>query len=67
MHLYFTIRKDGELSQQIALNCSSDISCVDFMNLHKKMIAKPYSLLVINTTPESDNPLRLGKNPLETI
>ena len=51
--------------QQIAFNHSSDIR--DFMNLHKKYIANPFSFLVIDATLASDNPLRLRKNILEKI
>ena len=36
--------------QQIAYNYSSDIDFKDFMNLYKKCTAKPYSVLVIDTT-----------------
>ena len=32
------------------------------MNLYKKCNAKPFSLLVIDTTFASDNPLRFRKN-----
>ena len=37
------------------------------MNLHKQFIAKPYSILVIDTTLASDSPLHLRKNLLEII
>ena len=48
--------------QQIAFNHSSDIDVQDFMNLYKKCTAKPYSLLVIDTTIASDNSSRFRKN-----
>ena len=48
--------------QQIALNHSSDISCKDFIKLHKKCTAEPYSFLGNDTTLTSDNPLRFRKN-----
>ena len=51
--------------QQIVFNHSSDIDSQDFMNLYKTHTAKPYSFLVIGTTPASDNLLRLRKNLLE--
>ena len=41
--------------QQITLNHSPDIDYESFMNLRKKMYYKPYSLLVADTTPASDN------------
>ena len=44
--------------QQIAINNSSDIAFKDFMKLHKKCTAKPYSFLANDTNLESDNPLR---------
>ena len=47
--------------QQIAFNHSSDIDFQDFMNLYKKCTAKPYSFLVIDITPASDNSLRFRK------
>ena len=39
----------------------------DFMNLYKKCTAKPYSLLVIDSTFASDNYSRFRKNLLERI
>ena len=48
--------------QQIALNHSSDIDFKNFMKIHKKSTAKPYSFLVNDTTLSSDDPLRFRKN-----
>ena len=48
--------------QQIALNHSSDISSKDFVKIHRKCTAEPYSFLVNDATLESDNPLRFRKN-----
>ena len=53
--------------QQIAFNHSSDIDFQDFMNLYKKCTSKPYSFLVIDTTPASDNSSRFRKDLLERI
>ena len=50
--------------QQTAFNHSSDI---DFINLYKKCVAKPYFLLVIGATLASDNPSRFRNNLLEII
>ena len=76
---YFKVSKDVRLSsthffimkipnkrelQQIALNHSSDIDFKDFMNVHKKCTAEPYSFLVNDTTLPSDDPLRFRKNLL---
>ena len=48
--------------QQIALNRSSDVDFKDFITIYKKCTAKPYSVLVNDTTFASDNPLRFRKN-----
>ena len=76
---YFKVPKDVRLNstqffimkipnkrelQQIALNHSSDIDFKDFMNIYKKCTAKPYSILVNNTTLPSDDPSRFRKNLL---
>ena len=53
--------------QQIAFNHSSDIDFKDFMNLHKKCTAKPYSYLVIDASLASDNRSQFRKNLLERI
>ena len=53
--------------QQTAYNHSSDIYFKESMDLYKKCTAKPYSFLVIDATPGSDNPLRFRKNLLERI
>ena len=37
------------------------------MNLYKKYIEKPYSILVIVNTLASDNPLHFRKNLIERI
>ena len=79
---YFSVQKDVRLNcthffiikisnkqelQQIAINHSSDINSIDFMNIDKTCIAKPYSFLVIVTTLRSDNPLRFRGDFLEKI
>ena len=43
--------------QQIKFNHLSHIGYKDFGNLYKKCTANPYSILVIDTTLASDNPL----------
>ena len=48
--------------QQIALNHSSDIDTKDFIKIHKKCTAEPYSFLVNDDTLASDNPLRFRKS-----
>ena len=55
------ILKKREL-EQIGYNHSSEMDSKDFTNLYKKCTAKPYSVLVIDTTPASDNSLRFRKN-----
>ena len=81
-HSYFAVPKDIRLNcthyfikkipnkselQQIAFNYLSDIDFKDFMNLYKTCTAEPYTLLVINATLASDNPLRFKKNLIERI
>ena len=39
----------------------------DFMNHYRKLIAKPYSFLAIDTTLASDNLLCFRKNLIEII
>ena len=53
--------------QQIAVGHSSDIDFSDFMNIYKKCTEKSYSLLVIDATLASDNPLRFRTNLVEII
>ena len=53
--------------QQVAFNRLSDVGFQDFVNIYKKCTAKPYSVLVIDATLVSDNPLRFRKNLLERI
>ena len=53
--------------QQAVFNHSSGIDFQEFMNLYEKSTVEPYSLLVTDTTLSSNNPLRFGKNLLETI
>ena len=53
--------------EQMAYNNSSDIDFKDFMNIYKKFTAKPYSVLVIDATLASDNPLRFRKNLLVKV
>ena len=74
---YFKVPKDVRLNsthffimkipnkrelQQIALNHSSDIDTKDFIKMHKKCTAEPYSFFVNDATLAPDNPLRFRKN-----
>ena len=76
-HSYFAVPKNNRLNskhyfimkipnkrelQQIAFNHSSDIDFKDFMNLYIKCTKKAYSILVIDATLASDNPLHFRKN-----
>ena len=47
--------------QQTALNHSLDISSKDFIKIHKKCTAEPYSFLVNDATLASDNTLRIRR------
>ena len=53
--------------QQNGFKHSPDIDFQDFMNHYKTCTAKLYSILVIDATLASDNPIRFRKNPLEII
>ena len=60
---FFIIKISNERElQQISRNHSSDISTKDFIKIHQKCTAEPYSFLVNDTTLASDNPLRFRKN-----
>ena len=76
MQSYFNVAKDVRLNtthffiakipnkwelQQTALNHSSDNNTEDFIKIHKKCTAEPYSFLVNDTTLALDNPLRFRK------
>ena len=78
----FTVPKDIRLSsthyflmkiqekkqlQQYAFNHSSDIEFQDLLNLYKMCTAKPFFVLVIDTTLASDNSLRFRKNLAKRI
>ena len=47
--------------QKTGFNESSHIDFKNFMNFYKKCVGKPYSYLLINATPASDNPFTLQK------
>ena len=53
--------------QQILFNHSSDIDFRDVMNLNKTCTAKPYSVLVTDTSLTPDNHLCFTNNLLERI
>ena len=53
--------------QQIALNHSSDTDFKNFIKIHKKCTAEPYSFLVNDTTLSSDYCLRFRKKILKEI
>ena len=61
-HFFIMKIPDERELQQIALNHSSDISSKDFIKIHKKCTAEPYSFLVNDVTLASDNPFRCRKN-----
>ena len=74
---YFKVPKDVRLNashffiakvpnkrelQQTEINHSSDISTKVFANIYRKYTAEPHSFLGNDTTPASNNSLRLRKN-----
>ena len=65
-YLIMNISNKQEL-QQIEFNHSSDTDFQEFMNLYKKCIEQAYSLLLINVTLASDNPLNFRENLLRRI
>ena len=65
-YLIIEIPNKREL-QQITFNHLSGNGLGDFMNLYKKCTVKPYSVLAIDSTLASDNPLHFRRNLLERI
>ena len=63
-HFIMKIPNKREI-QQITTNHSSDIDFKDFIEIYKKCTARPYSLLVNDTTIPLDDPLRFRKNLLK--
>ena len=53
---------DNRELRDIVINHLSNISTKDFINIHKKYTAKPYSSLVDDTTLALNNSLRFRKN-----
>ena len=67
MHYFIVKIPNKQELEQIACNHSSDIDFRDFMNFYKKCTAKPYSVLVIDSTLASGNPLCFRKNILKRM
>ena len=61
-HLFIMKIRNKREFQQIALNYSSDISTKDFIKIHKKCTAEPFSVLVNDASLASDNLLLFRKN-----
>ena len=60
---YFIVKIPNKREiQKFAFNHSSDIDFKDLMKLYKKCTAKPCSILVIDATLATDNPLRFRKD-----
>ena len=57
---------DKKELQKIAQNRLLNISTKDFINIHKIYTAKPYSILVDDTTLAPDNPFKFRKNLFNT-
>ena len=51
--------------QSFASHNSSDTDFKDLLNLYKKCTSKPYSFLVTDNTPASDNPIHFRENLVE--
>ena len=65
--LFYYENSNKKELQQITVNHSWDIDFKNFTNLYKKFNAKPYSLIVVDTTLASDNTLHFRQNLLTTI
>ena len=65
-YLIMKINNKREL-QNIASNHSADIDYKDFMKIYIECTKEPYSLLAIDTTLPSSNPLRFRKNLFESL
>ena len=80
MKSYFKVSQDVRLSsthffiikipnkkelQQIVLNHLPDTDVKDFIKIHKKCTAEPYSFLVNDTTLPLDNPVFFRKHILK--
>ena len=65
--LPITLSRTFKTRKTSTFNSSSDTDFKDFMNLHKKRIAKKYSFQVNDITLASDNPLTFRQNLLERI
>ena len=61
-HFFIMKIPDKRELQQIALNHSSDIDCIDFVKIYKKCTDEPCSFLFNDTILSSENPLRFRKN-----
>ena len=61
-HIFISKIPNKRELQQIVINHSSDISTKDFIKIHKKFTAEPYSFLVNDTMLTSDNLLMFKKN-----
>ena len=61
-HLFITKILNRRELQQIAINCSSDISTKDLTNIYRECTAEPHSFLVNDTMLASNNSLRFRKN-----
>ena len=53
--------------QNIAINHSADINYKDFIKMYRKCTKEPYTLLTIDTTLPSSNPLIFRKNLFDTL
>ena len=53
--------------QNIAINHSADIDCIDFMKTYRKCISKSYCFFTTDTTSTADNTLIFRKNLLDSL
>ena len=65
-YLIIKINNKREL-QNIAINHSADIDYQDFIKIYREWTKEPYNFLTIDTTLQSNNPLRFRKNLFDTL
>ena len=65
-YLIIKINNKREL-QNIAINHSVDIDYQDFIKIYREWTKEPYNFLTIDTTLQSNNPLRFRKNLFDTL
>lgn len=61
-HYYFMKIGNKSEVRAIADRHSTDVNYKDFLDIYNRYTKQPYSCMTMDTTLDSDNPLRLRKN-----